>query len=103
HIGATATSYTLSLHDALPILAALAELEKISGQKVTPSEEELRLFGEAADGKLGRWSFADAALLASGCTDKAKRKEYLARLDAVEDRKSTRLNSSHEWTSYAGS
>ena len=61
-----------------------AELQKVSGQKSTTSPDEWRLFRDAADGKLQRWSFADAALLASGVTDAARRKDYLAKIDALE-------------------
>src|SRR5438105_6707947 len=60
---ASTRSYTLSLHDALPI--SLTELRVLS------------------DGK-------DVIVEREG-----------ARLEPLRDRKSTRLNSSHEWSSYA--
>src|SRR5262245_24745392 len=65
--------------------ALLTRLEKIAGAKIQPiSAEELALFADARDGKLDDVSFAEAALLASGVTDAAKRRKYLERIDTLE-------------------
>jgi tetratricopeptide (TPR) repeat protein len=62
----------------------LARLRKISALNLTISADEAALFADAQDGRLDHWSFAEAALFASGIQDAAKRKAYLARLDALE-------------------
>src|SRR5262249_34045726 len=66
---------------ALPIIG---KLEDPAGKPVALSELELKLFADAADGKLDSTSFSEACLIASGVTDPAKLKEYLAKLDAIE-------------------
>lgn len=78
----------------LPVKALdrLGELEKVSGQKITISQDERRLFADAADGKLDRWSFAEAALLASGITEAPRRQAYLAKIDALEKEARTALD-----------
>jgi tetratricopeptide (TPR) repeat protein len=62
---------------AFPIIAEFKE-------SPTPTDEERDLFDDAGDGRLDRWTPAEAYLLASGVTDKAKRNEYLVKLDALE-------------------
>jgi tetratricopeptide (TPR) repeat protein len=62
----------------------LAGLEAVSGQKFGPTADELALFAEARDGRWTKFSFADACLAASGVTDPAARRAYLARLDTIE-------------------
>lgn len=52
--------------------------------KVPLSEDEQSLFADAADGRLDNWSFADAALVASGVTDCDERKIYLKKLRILE-------------------
>lgn len=64
--------------------AVLDRLEKSSGQKLAPTPDELSLFEDAADGKLDKWSYSEACLIASGVTDLEKRKAYLKRLDELE-------------------
>jgi tetratricopeptide (TPR) repeat protein len=64
--------------------AVLARLDKASGTPLTVSADEKALFTDAADGKLDKWSFADACLIASGVTDAAKRKEYAKKIDELE-------------------
>src|SRR5262249_4453105 len=61
---------------ALELLAGLGE--------VAPTPDEEGLLAEARCGKLAKWPFDEIALLASGVTDSAKRKDYLARLDGWE-------------------
>src|SRR5690606_41476900 len=85
---ATSASYTLSLHDALPILAAGALAE---------SHQHAALLRHQADRQAGPVPVAgDRAL---------QRRQNLLRMDLADvgqgDRKSTRLNSSHVKISYA--
>src|SRR5207247_9796577 len=92
--------YSLSLHDALPICLLLvdgemaaAELQKrlatiVAGADVEPEANMIHILAaDIIDGGIGN--------LASP--------RVQAELDPAlnEDRKSTRLNSSHEWISYA--
>jgi tetratricopeptide (TPR) repeat protein len=59
-------------------------LEMIAGLgKVAVTEDEKGLFAEARAGKLDKWSFAEAALLASGVTDAGARKTHLAKIDDI--------------------
>lgn len=51
--------------------------------KFIPSAEERALLADVKDGKFTKHSFAEAALLASGVAEAAKRKAYLQRLDAL--------------------
>jgi tetratricopeptide (TPR) repeat protein len=62
----------------------LARLKKSSSLNVKISADESALFADVKDGKFTKWSFAEAALLASGVIDADKRKDYLKRLDALE-------------------
>jgi tetratricopeptide (TPR) repeat protein len=64
--------------------AVLARLGKVSGTPLDLTADEKSLFADAADGKLDKWSFADACLIASGVTDPAKRKEYAKKIDELE-------------------
>ncbi len=64
---------------AFSVLSQLKHLVKVQITK-----DEASLFADAQDGKLDDWSFAEAALLASGVTDKARRKTYLDRLKKIE-------------------
>lgn len=65
-------------------LDVLQRLQKNASLKVEISRDEADLFDDVTDGKLDRWSFGEAALLASGVHDAAKRKQYVARLDMLE-------------------
>src|SRR5205807_10157596 len=79
--------YTLSLHDALPISTGWRP-QDILGQKHDPLPARQRLFADRRPGdRVVRAEF-----------DRLRRP---AGLDGVEDRKSTRLNSSHLVISYA--
>jgi tetratricopeptide (TPR) repeat protein len=64
--------------------AAVEKLDAASGKKITLTDDERSLFEEARAGKLDKWSFGEACLIASGVTDAAKRKGYLAKLDRIE-------------------
>jgi HEAT repeat protein/tetratricopeptide (TPR) repeat protein len=62
----------------------LARLKKLTALSITVSKDEADLFADAQDGKLDRWSFAEASLLASGVGDARRRKKYLERLTGLE-------------------
>src|SRR5207247_6358441 len=82
----TPTAYTLSLHDALPIFVHLAH------QRLIGAEQKL-LAGLAAGVERARHlRAAERAVVEQPAVLAGKRHA---------DRKSTRLNSSHEWISYA--
>src|SRR5690606_41985595 len=81
---AASGTYALSLHDALPISAeAVARAQELAPRLAARAEEHDRT---------GRFSADDLADL---------REAGLLGLMTPEDRKSTRLNSSHVKTSYA--
>lgn len=65
-------------------IASVEKLDKDSAKKLSLTDDELRLFEDARDGKLDKWSFADAGLIASGVTDSTKRKNYIAKVDRIE-------------------
>src|SRR5207247_9638753 len=81
--------YTLSLHDALPIFATICSLLALRGDE------------RALD--VGTGSGYQAAVLAELADEvvTVERIPSLAEAARSRDRKSTRLNSSHEWISYA--
>ncbi len=62
----------------------LGRLQKLSSLKVSISDDEASLFADARNGKLNKWTFAEAALLASGVTDAAKRQRYLDLLAKIQ-------------------
>ena len=62
----------------------LSKLEKASGLKFALTADELDLFAEARSGTLKKYTFADACLIASGITDPAYRKKYVAQIDSIE-------------------
>src|SRR5699024_12380632 len=94
---------TLSLHDALPILLEYAVLEEKTAA-VTAHHNELSAQIKAAEKRM-----AEIAVLRTHIINYAKTREvYVAYRKAgyskkflAEDRKSTRLNSSHVSISYA--
>lgn len=65
-------------------IARIADLEKISGKKLTLHADEEKLLNEAAAGKRESFTFAEAALIASGAVEPTLRKKYLDQLDAIE-------------------
>src|SRR3712207_8796227 len=77
---ATTEIYTLSLHDALPILGIQNAIAKVDKLKERPKPKEVRARGE----KWAGWRSWASTYLWAGL-----------------DRKSTRLNSSHANISYA--
>jgi tetratricopeptide (TPR) repeat protein len=73
--------YTVPPNKAFELLA---KLDKVSSQPLALSADEIRLFADAADGKLDSVSFDEACLIASGATDHAKLQAYLKKLDELE-------------------
>src|SRR5207247_8697626 len=78
---------TLSLHDALPICARSAHVERD------------QIFGRQQLDAVATRRHAARRSRQHGARGEALR--FRDRRDAPVDRKSTRLNSSHEWISYA--
>src|SRR5207247_6249744 len=90
------TTYTLSLHDALPIYGAMIFCAKkcaISGLRTSVSLGRVGWVERSETHQLraeGRWVSLRSTHPTS-CGGQV----------VAQDRKSTRLNSSHEWISYA--
>src|SRR5207253_5988757 len=80
--------YTLSLHDALPISSSAAALEVFAGKGYHRAivDDIVRASGTSKGAVYHHFPNKEAVFVA---------------LDVVEDRKSTRLNSSHVAISYA--
>src|SRR3712207_6887140 len=85
---ATTEIYTLSLHDALPICSA-----RVAGSRVTLS------FWRPSRGPTSQTLTLTCGLFRTRCD--FRRADPRASLNALIDRKSTRLNSSHANISYA--
>jgi HEAT repeat protein/tetratricopeptide (TPR) repeat protein len=81
--GPPATPYAFKESPARA-LDLLARLRKVSTLDVSVTEDEADLFADVRDGRFRTWSFAEAALLASGVQDKGKRKAYLGQIDRLE-------------------
>jgi HEAT repeat protein len=62
----------------------LARLKKLTALTISVSKDEADLFADAKGGKLERWTFAEAALLASGVADAGRRKKYQEQLAGLE-------------------
>src|SRR5207247_10671438 len=86
-------TYPLSLHDALPIYPRSDDGTLIGHD----GESESGMLGAGESPADGMRSELEAMLEADG----SLLGEVFRRTQAGEDRKSTRLNSSHEWISYA--
>src|SRR5262249_26353575 len=65
-------------------LETIARLNHLSTGQKTLAPDEVALMADVANGELKKFSFAEAALLASGITDATKRKFYLSRIDQIE-------------------
>lgn len=64
--------------------------EVLKSVYITPDEKNL--FFDASDGRLDRWSIAEASLISSGITDKTKREEYLSNIDILKNKAKEALN-----------
>jgi tetratricopeptide (TPR) repeat protein len=83
HEGPPVTHYAFKESPA-QALDVLAKLKDSSSVNVRISPDEANLFADVIGGKFTKWSFAEAALLASGDTDPQKRKEHLEKLETLE-------------------
>src|SRR5207244_12446155 len=99
HAPCAHTSYTLSLHDALPILASRERREKLqrSRELLQAAKAEPRRERQAWPERMAEVSGRDVRQC-----DQCQRGQ-MVRISEWEwgDRKSTRLNSSHQIISYA--
>src|SRR5207244_10809845 len=95
-------AYTPALHDALPISDRTSTVEmKLDGKKVsgtaTAPSGEYPFIGEFVDGKLSfTMDYQNLKIVFAGAL-----KDDGTLAGTMEDRKSTRLNSSHQIISYA--
>src|SRR5207244_4956140 len=91
--------YTLSLHDALPIFDPAADPVAFAGMSyVLKRTKQQQVLG------LGRPGWSVSRIAAATAVDRATVARYLRAAGcrcAGVDRKSTRLNSSHQISSYA--
>eukprot|EP00913_Durusdinium_trenchii_P008797 g8263.t1 len=81
YIGPPETHYRFKQSPA-KAFEVLAQLQKTA--RVRISSDEAELFRDARDGKLDHFTFAEAALMASGVTDRTKRSTYMRRLSVLE-------------------
>jgi tetratricopeptide (TPR) repeat protein len=65
-------------------LEFVARLKAFSTGRRGIAPDEAALFAEAENGKLDKFSFAEAALIASGVMESAKRQDYLKQLEGIE-------------------
>src|SRR5687768_17989360 len=85
---------TLSLHDALPIWERSGEITEKNGFSVVAATRSTQRFSTPG-------SSASCCALLNRCTSSTNRTVSWPVAARVEDRKSTRLNSSHGYISYA--
>lgn len=81
--GPPATVYAFGESPARAI-DILSRLQAVGAVKLAVSPDETLAFQKVKAGRLDAASFADVVLLASGVVDGARRKAYLARIDALE-------------------
>src|SRR5207247_4998463 len=91
----TTDIYTLSLHDALPISRHWGHAARWNSKSDLPPKTFFYLLWLRPLLLSGRPESLHGSWLLSGT------REPLWRARKIRDRKSTRLNSSHEWISYA--
>jgi tetratricopeptide (TPR) repeat protein len=80
HEGPPATHYEFNQSPA-EAFKVLAQLKKLSALDPKITDDEAALFADVKDGHFQKKSFEEAALLASGVTDNAKRQAYLRHID----------------------
>jgi tetratricopeptide (TPR) repeat protein len=66
-------------------LEVLPRFQPISGVNPKVTDDEVALFADVQGGRFTSWSFEEAALLASGVTDEARRKSYLDQIDRLAE------------------
>src|SRR5207248_4283638 len=95
--------YTLSLHDALPILAKISQQYKRTDLPDFRPGDTIRVHVRIKEGDKERTQAFEGTVIAENGSGVSKtvtvRKVSFGQ--GVEDRKSTRLNSSHRTISYA--
>ncbi len=69
---------------ATKAIEQIKDLEKVSGKTLRLHADEAKMLAEAATGKLETFTLTEAALIASGAVEPAKRKEYCEKLDSIE-------------------
>jgi tetratricopeptide (TPR) repeat protein len=82
HEGPPATHYEFNQSPAQAI-KVLEQLKKLSALDPKITDDEAALFADVKDGHFQKKSFEEAALLASGVTDNAKRQAYLKQIDEL--------------------
>src|SRR5206468_11457580 len=95
---ATTDIYTLSLHDALPISVLRAEQLRAAGDRRRRRRRSLRARREAVRGVEPRAGSVRRVPARAAPADSVHQRRARR---AARDRKSTRLNSSHDQISYA--
>src|SRR5262249_20333084 len=83
HEGPPVTHYAFKESPA-QALDVLTKLKAASSINTSISPDEANLFADVQGGRFSKWSFAEAALLASGDADAEKRKQHLQRIDTLE-------------------
>ena len=79
------TSYLASYRaNAFQALMQAVALDSQAGQQPLTADE-MNLFRDAADGRAEHWTMAEAALVASGVTDRNQRLGYMAQIDQITE------------------
>src|SRR5207244_7983917 len=99
----TTYNYYHSLHDALPILQKLEDISKIRSYYLTNTKAELLYHGKELTCSELRNMVNDSSIgtLMSVESEDDYSNNANSNDDSIQDRKSTRLNSSHQIISYA--
>jgi tetratricopeptide (TPR) repeat protein len=84
HEGAPETHYEFNQSPA-EAFKVLEQLKKLSALDAKITDDEAELFADVKEGRFQKKSFAEAALLASGVTDRAKRQTYLKQIDQLAE------------------
>ena len=79
-VGPPKTHYAFNQSPA-KALEVISQLKKLVNISIT--DDEASLFEDARDGKFDDWTFAEAALIASGATDRDQRQAYLRKLEGI--------------------
>jgi tetratricopeptide (TPR) repeat protein len=64
-------------------IQVLARLKALSALDAGVTEDEASMFADVKDGRFQKWSFEEAALLASGVGDRAARRAHLPRISGL--------------------